>query len=509
MYFFKISLLFFLSRFFFINTSPIFFDSPEYINRLSDKNFLNALTNGHLPLHDGYIAIFWPIYQLSSLLRLNPTFFVIGDQIILSYLTLYFFYKIVQSILDQKAARLSLIILSLTPLFWITNVTIMMEIVYLSSFLGSLYFLIKYLKSKKPNQITLFISSLLYGFSLITHLVVILWLPLILFITIYVNKNRFRAVATYLFLSIVTSSIINALLIVNFNANQIFQGITMLYGGKFNEHAVLSLDIESILRFIRNAFIPLLRINTSLLVIISFLALIKIFKTNKKLFILFILWLIPSFIANQWWDSLFYGRHSLISTFGIATLVSWMSYKTKKITTLIILYLIITVAPALYLLRIEAPYLTLAKVEKTLPMNSLLIESHFARPQVDLYYKGVVKYVGEPSLDLKSIDKEIIEALHAKKIVLISSQALSEPYGLYSGPYLHTLSLSYRNAFVIKKTIENFSLKEYKVINREDNLIIYQIVSFKPSKYPQIPTLKGSRRRIDFSDPLLQLWIMF
>lgn len=508
MYLFKISLIFFLSRIFFINTKPIFFDSPEYINRLSDKNFLYSLTNGHLPLHDGYIIVFWPIYQLASFLGIEPTFFVILAQIGLSFLTLYFFLKITESIFNHKVAFLSLVIVSITPLFWITNVTIMMETVYLSSFFGSVYYLIKYLKSKKPNLITLFISSLLYGFSLITHLVVILWLPLVLYMAVYINKNRVKHVTLYFFLSIVTSSIINSLIIVNYNLYQVFQGIIVLYGGKFDDHATLSLDIESILRFIRNAFIPLLRINTSLLVIVSFVALIKLFNTNKNLLILFILWLVPSLIANQWWDSLFYGRHSLITSFGIATLVSWMSYKNKKISVIIIIYLTITVAPALYLLRIESPYFTLAKTEKTLPKNSFLIESHFARPQVDMYYKGEVKYVGEPSFEFGLINKQINEALKSKRMIFVSSQALSEPYGLYSGPYLHPLSLSYKNEFILKDAMEKFSLKEYKVINKKDNLIIYQLVSSRPSKYPQILKLKSSRRRIDFSDPFLRLWIM-
>src|SRR3990172_8036509 len=87
--------LFVFSRFPFVNSQAIFFDSGEYLNLFANPNFSLALYNGHFPLHIGYIILGWPIYQVASLLNINPGNAVVLGQIAIQALAIYCFYKFV------------------------------------------------------------------------------------------------------------------------------------------------------------------------------------------------------------------------------------------------------------------------------------------------------------------------------------------------------------------------------------------------------------------------------
>src|SRR5680860_1177983 len=145
-----LAIIFLFSRFIFINLQTAFFDSSEYIVRFSNPNFLEAIYQGHIPLHLGYVLIFWPIYQTFSYLGQNPLYFVIFFllffQFLLSFAGVFSFYKVIEFIGSKKLAFISAFIACLLPLLWITNVSIMMEATYISFFFISLYFLTKYLK---------------------------------------------------------------------------------------------------------------------------------------------------------------------------------------------------------------------------------------------------------------------------------------------------------------------------------------------------------------------------
>jgi hypothetical protein len=113
--------------------------------------------------------------------------------------------------------------------------------------------------------------------------------------------------------------------------------------------------------------------------------------------------------------------------------------------------------------------------------------------------------VNDPLASKEIIRKEIDTYLSNYKPVFITSGALSEPYGLYSGPYLHNITLSYAKPFELETVITKYTLTIYKTINADDNLILYQIVSAKPSSYPSIKFLKNSVRRLDYYDPISRL----
>lgn len=459
--------------------------------------------------------IFWPIYQLAQILELNPEFYVIIAQIVLATVTIYVFYLFIKIISDKTIAFYSAIIISFLPIFWISNVTIMMETAYVAFLIFTLYFLAKY--SVSPDQTNhryyLVLMVLSFSISFLTHLGIILWIPFLIYVSFNIfNKGdkpglstRFKPglnknIIISITISILIASFVNGYLISNSNP---LQGILTLYTAKLGERAFFNFDIQSIFVYTRNFIIPLLRNFTILVTVLGFTSLMLLFFKNRKFFILSSFWIFPSLIANQWWDSVFFGRHALIAGFGLAFLTSYLVKNSKPAILVIIFYLFITVFPAIYLINNNIPYLQLSKSAETLPKNGLYIESHFARPQVDYKYKGDIIFADEPGFDKEKLKSSIHNMLENKKPVFVSSQALSEPYGLYSGPYLHVLSLSYKKEFVLKPIIEQFTLKEFKEINRKDNLLIYQVVSDEPSFYPKVKNLKNHRRRIDYFDPLL------
>lgn len=497
--------LFLISRLLFLNSQAVFFDSQEYLTRLTNPDFFQSLTSGHLPLHDGYILIFWPIFQLAKFINIDPAGAVVFFQIIFPSLSIYYFYQLIKLFFDQKLALFSSIIASLTPFYWIANTTIMMETTYVSFFILSLYFWTEYCFLKKSRFYYLILSSVFFIISFLAHTVIILWLPVFFFVVFYFNKKKLSKSTVYLLISLSIASLINAYFISNALKVDFFNSLNLVYTSKLQERV----NIINLLVYFRNFIIPLLRNNTNLVVFLGLLGLIKVYGKDKKIFFLFSLWILPAIIANQWWDSLFIGRHALIAGFGLSFLTAFLINKHKTAFVFLLIYLLIVSLPAVYLLKQEIPYLQEAKIVKTLPQDGLLIESHFARPQVDGHYKGQIIFVNEPSFDKTTIYQSIITSLKNKKPVFISSQALTDPYGLYSGPYIHSLTLSYKNEPEIKKIIENFTLQEYKIINKEDNLIIYKIISNKPSTYPSIKSMKYSRRRLDYFDPISQAWFYF
>jgi 4-amino-4-deoxy-L-arabinose transferase-like glycosyltransferase len=177
---FVLLFLFFLSRIIFITTEPVMFDSQEYINRFSEPNLLTAVISGHIPYHAGYIIFFWPIFQLAKILDLNSLYIILFFQSILATLSIYFFYKTIKILTDGKTAFLSAIIASLIPIYWIANVTLMMETVYVTFFIFSVYLLVDYLK--KDNRSSLILSSVFFGFSFLAQFSLILWMPFIVFL---------------------------------------------------------------------------------------------------------------------------------------------------------------------------------------------------------------------------------------------------------------------------------------------------------------------------------------
>jgi hypothetical protein len=499
--------LFLLSRIFFINYQPVFFDSPEYLTRFADPNFMHALTSGHSPFHSGYILLFWPIFNLSKLLNMNSLLMVNLMQIVFSGIALFCFYYFLMVVVNKKIAAITTIIFSLTPIYWITNVTIMTESTYVNLFLISLFFLGKYIKANNNLKLYLFCSLLLFGLAILTNPLVMLWVPLIFTTVFFLKNNKIKIVTLSLVTSCIAAILVNSFLISYAFHVPLTNAIDQYF---FGTDIRITPNISSpiaVLRLIRNAFIPIFQNNTGIILIISTISIFKIFRKNTKVFIITILWILPTIIANQWYDPLLYGRHSIIAGLGFYLLAAIFLEKRKILYYITILYLLIASIPALFLLRLPIPYIQTSKFVERLP-KGLLIDTHFARPQIEKHYLGETMYVNQPGLNKNQLKDTINKYLDTKKPVFITSLALSEPYGLYSGPYLYPLSLSYLHEFELKSLLSPYTIKKYQAINNDDNLILYKITSRSASKYPDVPNLKYNKRRLDYFDPIVQFLLL-
>lgn len=495
-------LLFFFSRLPFINAKNVFFDSKEYLLIFNEPNFIKALASGHFPHHEGYILFAWPLYQLGKLLHIDPGYLVVLGQILLAFVTVFFFYKFVEYISNKKIALYSAILFSLTPLFWITNVTITLETSYLSCFFASLYLFILYIKKKKEKY--LYFSVALLTLSIITYSAVILWLTLYFFLLFFkLKKGKIKIILTMFFVFGIFLSL-RILLIAAFINDHPFHVFYVSYLSNVTDAGHVTSNIEGLLIRIRN-FIPVLRSYSSLIVILGFVSLFFIYKKDKKLFALGLLWLLPLLYSNQWWDSLLMGRYSILAGFGFTFLTAYLIYSRRIVLFLVCLYLCIVSLPALSLLREDTPYIQQEKFAKTLPQGSLLIESHYAQPVLEKCCQAKIIAVNDPAVGNGIIKKFVDQYLAENKPVFVSSAALSDPYGLYMGPYLHPLSLSYNNKFELESLLKDYTWKPYKIINNKDHLVVYKIISHGKSNYPPMPNLSEHYRRLDYYDPISRI----
>lgn len=180
---------FFISRLFFLNAGPVFFDSPAYLRRFADPSLLHALKDAHFPLHVGYIFFGWPLYSLASNYFKNPEFAIILFQIFLWIFASYSFYNLVLLLVkNKKTAFCSLIYFSLTPLLWVTQVTIMMDSIYIALFIIAWYL---YMKGSEANNYTIryyTFASFILLFSLLTHFAGFVFFPALIFSVIFFWK---------------------------------------------------------------------------------------------------------------------------------------------------------------------------------------------------------------------------------------------------------------------------------------------------------------------------------
>jgi hypothetical protein len=502
-YLYLLSALFLTSRFVVINPQPIFFDSPEYLTRLQNS-FITAISTGHLPLHSGYLFFAWPIYHLAQLIHLEPLTTVLVAQSLLGLLSVFALFGVIRRLTNEKVAIWSIVVYSLLPLVWISQVSLMMEAAYLPFFIFALYYYLKYTGNK--NNLSLFLASIFLAESFLTHFGIIIWIPLLYLFLILQTKTKQFTVLFSIIVSILLASFLNAYLMSIYSHAPLLVSLKQLYFAKTGEHANIPFSfIGGIIAF-RNWSIPLLRNNTSTVIIVSIISAILVYKQNKSLLFILLLGITPSILANQWWDSLFFGRHALIASISFAILTGFAIAKHFKLRIAVLLFICVTVIPAMSLLKQPIPYLEMQKTAARLPSGGLYIESHFARPQLQYIYKGETIFVDEPGWVGNKLPEVINHYLNNKKPVFITSQALSEPYGLYSGPYLHTLSLSYKNGFDLQPLLQNYQTTDYDVVSLQDNLIVYSLIKNTHAKYPEILNMKNSYRRTDFTDPFFTLY---
>lgn len=532
-----IFLLLFLSRLLFLSPLPIYFDSPEYANLISNPNLFHALTKGHEPIHPGFILPSWFIYRALPISSLYAAEIVSS---LFAALGLFTFYKIVLIYFSKTIAVRSLIITSLLPMLFLAGVNALTDTTYIFFYLFAFYSLSRYLLNQSKNisgRKWFLIGILSLAYSIFTHTQVIIWLPLF-FTPLIFSKLQLKSIKSStlnqgptlhqgrtLIVKIVCmflgSGIVlgvgSLVFLLILSGESVFSSLKLLFmhGGDF---ITSSNPILAALRSIRNLGITLLRSNSTLIILYALFGLILLYRKNKKQALLLIIWFIPVILSSQYWHIGLFGRTSLLASFPLAILA--VHIKSRILLAILFIQLAVITIPLAFSNLSGGVQVKLTSLYKSVPENAVLISSNLIRPQVSFY--GEKYYINEPGQDIEFIKEKIDSALVMGRPVYIDSQALYNPYYSYDGNHLHILSLgSYGKSEV------SSLFKEYEIgivmMGESERIYLYQVNPLrkdvkgtvrkaKPGQevfvYSKKPQEKINPMRIDYLDAGTWIWTL-
>lgn len=520
--------LLFVSRFLFLSPIASFFDGPEYVRLIENPNLLYALTNGHEPIHPGYILPSWIFYHMFKFMpNLSALYVAEIVSAVFSVLGLFVFYLIVKELFDKAIAIRALTIAGLLPVLWLAGINVLTDTTYIFFFLLSLFSIILYIRESQKKWLVLGILALAY--SVFTHTQVILWTP-VFFAFIFSSKNKWPATRkVILFMSSgILLGIFLLLLLLYFIGNSFVQGFGALF--IHGQDVVLSGNVMlELAQFARNFSITILRNNSSFIIAAAVTGLIVLWKSRfkkhgKRNLAICVLWFLPMLLTSQYWHIGLFGRVSVMASFPIAILAAQI--KSKVVFVLLVLSLIFISVPLVISNRNAHIQGKLEKLYNLLPTKSLLISSNLIRPQVT--FSGETYFINEPGQDIKFIEVRIDTALKHDRGVYIDSQALYNPYYSYDGNRLHILSLGSIGKSEIAPIFKKYKVRIVNVIDADNKIFLYQInppdkssrdkkveVTFgksSPGKEVFLYSDKLAKRinpnRIDYRDIGTWLWVL-
>jgi hypothetical protein len=496
------SFLFFVLRLPFISSSLLFFDSPQYAERLLLPNFWQAIVSGHPPLHSGYILVLWPIAQIAKFFSFDPILTVKVFSVFLGFFGFLALFHLLKNIFNKNVALKILFLLAFTPILWLANLDLLVVNVYFPFFFFSLFAGFKALTSGKLKYF--FLTGIFLMVIFLTHSITLIYWPgaFLFLISFSKTKDSFKKLFSSFFM---------AFLLANFFLFSFYtlgRGMTAseafywLFLGKLNEHAQFFPLWLGFLRIVRNFVLVFCSNFTVIFTIAGLAAFFIVFKKRgRKLASALFIWFLPAILAAQWWDGLLQGRHLILATLPLAIAVA-LSF--KKLYPVILVNLVVAGLGAVLLTKPPTPQELVNRSLEKLPQNGIYLESHFWRPWTK--YPNAV-FINEPFWPKEKI-KEIIEnALGDNVPIFVSSQALSEPYGLYSGPVLHPLTLSFRNPPTLKFLEESYYLAAVATVSAEKHLVIYKIEAGESKiGFKRNSATRWSRERVDFWDPVIYIF---
>lgn len=462
--------LVFLSRAFFLSKSPAFFDSIEYLRLAEEGSLLNALTKVHYPIHPLFISLNWLVSKIplnvESIYKLEFMNAFLGT---LSILIIFLLLK--EYFNKEKSVYLSLVIAFL-PYFWLCQINVLYEPVLILFQVLSLYFLVKYLKSKK--SLALVLSSF---FIMLSFLVSTTGLFFLLFMIVFaLSKKEFKfsiKIAALYFVSLLLGFFIYLYLfelrnIPFYEFMEVFTSSNSLFA-KLKGEGILFFP-----RVIRNSLVVYFNHLTLPLGTILLVLLIKQGRKVKKMFFLVFVWFVLFLGINSYWHAGMFGRTSLIFTLFPVILLIESVFLKKRIFAFLLLICLITSSSSMILAYhfSDTPYSKENNYFRECN-NKILIVSNFEEPYLCAENKCLV--LNSPLTDSDNILKEINSSLEKNEKVMITSQAISAPYNQYDGMEYHILSKK-RNypKTAGEKIISNYKLELIKQWP-EENLKIYLI----------------------------------
>lgn len=479
--------LFVVLRLWVLNMSDMWFDSGEYLRRMMEPGLMAAMTQGHAPLHVGYVGFGWVIYRV-----FGSMYWVGVGQVLLGLVGLWGLYRVVEYWFGREVARWSVVFYSLIPLVWVSQESVMMEAVYLPLFWLGWWGVIWWRKTGKAKWLVGGLMAL--GWAVSTHLVVLLWMTVLVVSDEQKRKDKefgeLLKLMVGLGVMVGVVSVINGWLMGESLGVGVFGGVRELYVGKMSDRAVLGLDVLSWLRAVRNVMVPVyvhLGIATVVIGGVGFWGLVK--RRGLRRLGLMGLWLGPILIAAQWWD-FFSGRHLLIGLVGVVVLVAYVVVKMRWWKWVVLVYLVVFNVPSVARLRLPTYYQEMRQSLSELPEESLVVVGHFGKPHYGQLKQEVVyvNQVGEGG-----VGERIEKALGEEREVFVTSMALSEPYGQMSGPWVHPLGLSYHGSFLLEEELGGVEVEEV-------DSGLYEVIGVGEGEYPIVGGRGGGLERINGYD---------
>ncbi|NIP40973.1 MAG: hypothetical protein GTN39_05655 [Candidatus Aenigmarchaeota archaeon] len=151
------------------------------------------------------------LYYLISFVGLSGISLYTSGQIVVllfAFLSIVFIYKLGNELFNQNFARVSAIILGVSPLFWIWGNRVLHETMVFFFFISSLYFLLLGIRKGKTRDWAAF--GLLLGLGVLAKVVMFLIIPIaIIFAFLSPNIIRFRKRVSYVNLRLVRKAILS------------------------------------------------------------------------------------------------------------------------------------------------------------------------------------------------------------------------------------------------------------------------------------------------------------
>ena len=485
-------LLLVISRLLFLNPNPAFLDSREYLDLAAHPDLLFALTQGHPPIHPGYIFLLKLFHSLSVPFLLSP---------LAGIGTVILFYLIVKKLFDHPTARLAAVIFALLPGPWIVQENFMVESTSLFLLVLAIYLLITRRR---------FWATVSLTFMLLAHIQMLLWLPLIYAFTLF-TRLKLQPIKVFL-VAIFLAGLGYALLGVN---------LTSFIFSKTSEIIPWWSSLLNLARYLRNASILYFRLHTNLIALLSLPALVFFAKKSSRALIISLLALAGYLFWAQFYSADFLLRRLLpFSLFSSLALALWLKPKPSLFRWSVLIILAFTSLPVAFsysFLNQNQVINQLHRLQNQIPVDSLYLDSHFLRTLNN--FSGSTYHLGE-STNQQNPLQSIKLALDRGQKVFIDSQAIIDPYQFYTGNQLHPLSLGKFGASPAQEIFREFYIKDLILIDPATRIFAYELTSLKPDSLgpaqPGQPILVYSKRlqdwllhqRLDYFDPLTWVWVL-
>lgn len=423
---FWVFIFIFLSRVLFLSISPAFFDSLEYLRLFALPSLGEALKQAHFPIHPLWIAVGWLFNRIPVSTTLFKTEFLNG---ILGTISCFLIYKVARQFTDKNKALLVSLICAFTPYLWLSQVNVLYEPLLGVFLLGSFYFLLK-------NK--LFPAAVFSAGAFLVSSTALIYL--VFFAGFLIGRGKLGPPRLRRGFSRGEAGVLGGGMLMGVLGYLGILGLRGIPAGEFflvlaaGNSILGKLKLEGVMFFVRGA-------RNSFLVFFEYLTvpvgivLICLIKRTKKYFFS---WIACFLLLNTIWHAGMFGRTGLFLI--LAPVFLLVKIKSELILKVILVFLIIFSGFKVLPYHFEkTPYVLEKEYFSRLTEKSAVIISNYEDP----YLKEVLtdfRVLNSPKTDIGEIKAWIEKNQAEKKVVLITSQAVTTPYWQYDGMDFQILS---------------------------------------------------------------------